>query len=134
MRALLPIVFAVIAAACAGPAASPTAPSLTPAAPASPTSPTTPPLSVQLSDFKIEPSQIDAPAGTVVLSVTSSGPTPHNLTVRDQADAVVFASVDLSAGESDVVEGTLAPGEYELFCSFAGHESLGMRASLTVTE
>ena len=127
MRVLLPILFALIAVACAGPAATPTP------APPTPSSPTPAPLSVELSDFKIDPVQLEATAGVVVLSVTSSGPTPHNLTVRDQDDAVVLASDDLSAGEADVVEGALASGQYVLFCSFAGHESLGMRATFTVT-
>src|SRR5918993_4277191 len=114
MRVLLPILFALIAVACAGPAATPTP---APRTPPTPSSPTPAPLSVELSDFKIDPVQLEATAGVVVLSVTSSGPTPHNLTVRDQGDAVVLASDDLSAGEADVVEGALAPGQYELFCS-----------------
>jgi len=39
---------------------------------------------------------------------------------------------DLSTGESETISAELEPGEYTIFCSLAGHESLGMRGSLTV--
>jgi plastocyanin len=92
------------------------------------------PLSATLRDFKIEPSQLSA--GTpLTIAVTSNGPTPHNFTIRDSAGTVIVASTDLRTGETDTVEVPgLAPGEYTFFCSFAGHESLGMRGTFTVTQ
>ena len=102
------------------------------ATPSPSTSATPVSITVTLSDFKIEPSDFSA-AGPLAFAVTSAGPTPHNLTLRDASNTTVAASLDLRTGESDSVEvPALAPGEYTLFCSFAGHESLGMRATLTI--
>ena len=98
------------------------------------TSATSAPLSATVRDFKIEPSQLSASA-PLTIAVTSDGPTPHNFTIRDAAGTVVVASNDLRAGDSDSVEvPDLAPGDYTFFCSFAGHESLGMHGTLTVTQ
>jgi len=95
---------------------------------------TSAPLSATLRDFKIEPNQLSASA-PLMITVTSDGPTPHNFTIRDAADNVVVASNDLRAGDADTVAlPDLAPGDYTFFCSFAGHESLGMHGTLTVTQ
>jgi manganese oxidase len=110
----------LLLAACAGPAASPS-PSAGPA------------IAVALADFMITPTTVTATSGSVTIDVTSHGPTVHNMTIRDAAGQHVANSVDLHAGESDEVTATLAPGQYTIFCSFAGHESLGMHASLAVT-
>jgi plastocyanin len=119
-------------AACAGGSTA------TPAATVGPTvavtDPAAAPVSVTLRDFKIEPSTLTG-TGSMTINVKSDGPTPHNFTVRDTADAVIGASKDLRTGESDTVVLTaLTPGEYTFFCAFAGHESLGMRGTLTITE
>ena len=115
-RIALAVFLAVAAAGCAGNAA------------------TTAPASVTLRDFKIEPSDLTAKA-PFTIAVTSNGPTPHNFTVRDAAGSVVVASADLRTGESDTVEvPALAAGDYTFFCSFAGHESLGMHGTLTVAQ
>ena len=123
---------ALFAAACGGPAASQPAASQ----PASATNtatirPKADAVSVVLVDFKIEPSTMTS--GTMArFDVSNDGPTPHNLTVRGEDDVVIIASPDLREGESGEASGELAPGEYTIFCSFAGHESLGMRGTLTV--
>ena len=90
-------------------------------------------ITINLADFMIDPSELEAAGPTVTLEVTSDGPTPHNLTVRNAAGDVVMATDDLSAGDADTISGELEPGEYTIFCSFAGHESLGMSGTLTVT-
>ena len=90
-------------------------------------------LSVGLADFMIDPSDVEVVATTVTIDVTNDGPTPHNLSVRDADDEVVLATADLGAGEAETISGELEPGEYTIFCALAGHESLGMSATLTVT-
>jgi plastocyanin len=140
MRKLLLTLSLAALAACAGPSnthaptntrtpASPT-PSAEPASAQPSTAGTE--LAVTLRDFEIDPDTLTA-AGTVTFAVTSEGPTPHNFTIRDANDVVVAHSVDLRTGDSDTVEADLAPGEYTFFCAFAGHESLGMHGTLTVT-
>ena len=78
---------------------------------------------------------IDAVGPRVAFQVTNAGPTPHNLTVRDGSGVVLGASVDLSTGEADTLTITFpGPGTYITFCSLPGHESLGIKGTLTVTK
>jgi plastocyanin len=90
-------------------------------------------ITISVADFMIDPSEVEASGPTVSFEVTNDGPTPHNLTVRDESDEVVMATADLSVGESETVSAELEPGTYTIFCSLAGHESLGMSGTLTVT-
>ena len=90
-------------------------------------------LAVSLADFMIDPTEAEITGPTVTISVTSDGPTPHNLTVRDVAGDVVMGTEDLSVGDSETITAELEPGEYTIFCALAGHESLGMSGTLTVT-
>jgi uncharacterized cupredoxin-like copper-binding protein len=90
-------------------------------------------LNVNLADFMIQPSDVEVAGATVTIAVTNDGPTPHNLTVRNEDGDVLMGTPDLSAGDSDTISGQLEPGTYTLFCALAGHESLGMSATLTVT-
>ncbi len=82
------------------------------------------------------PAELTATSGTVAFGVENEGPTPHNLTIRDAADAadaVTAATQDLRRMGSETVSTELTAGEYVFFCSLPGHESLGMRGTLTVT-
>ena len=89
-------------------------------------------LTVTVSDFMIEPSDLAVEGTTVTIDVVNDGPTPHNLSVRDADGEVLMATADLSTGETETITADLAPGEYTIFCSLAGHESLGMSGTLTV--
>ena len=90
-------------------------------------------VAISVADFMIEPADVTAAGPTITFEVTNDGPTPHNFTVRSEADEVVAATADLSAGESETLDAELEPGTYTIFCSLAGHESLGMSGTLTVT-
>jgi uncharacterized cupredoxin-like copper-binding protein len=103
---------------------SATAPAPSPSAPAA--------QRVSLADFTIEPEALVAESSTVAFEVSNDGLTPHNLTVRTAAEDIVARTPDLRRQESASLVAELAPGEYILFCSLAGHESLGMRSSLIV--
>ena len=122
-RFLSPILLLALVA-CSAPAESVAPASEAPAADA---------LAVNLMDFMIDPSELEATGPTVTIEVTSDGPTPHNLTVRDGAGEVVMATADLSAGDTETIAADLEPGDYTILCSLAGHESLGMSGTLTVT-
>lgn len=91
------------------------------------------PLTVTVSDFMIEPSDLAVDGSTVTIDVVTEGPTPHNLSVRDADGEVLMATADLSTGETETITADLEPGEYTIFCSLGGHESLGMSGTLTVT-
>jgi FtsP/CotA-like multicopper oxidase with cupredoxin domain len=86
-------------------------------------------VAVALSEFAITPEEIVVAAGGV-LEVTNDGAAAHNLTVVGEN----IATADLGAGERESLGLTgLAPGEYTVICSIAGHESAGMTGTLRVS-
>lgn len=89
-----------------------------------------PTATVQLSEFKIEPSDITVASGGT-LDVMNMGTGPHNVTIVDTD----IKTPDIAPGESSALALTgLAPGDYTVICSVPGHEPAGMKATLTVTE
>ena len=92
-------------------------------------------VEVSLADFTIVPAVIEATGPTVTFDVSNAGPTPHNLTIRDDAGVILGATPDLSTGETSVVTVTFpVAGSYITFCSLAGHESLGVKGTLVVAD
>lgn len=89
-------------------------------------------LAITVSDFMIDPNDLEVTGSTVAIDVVNDGPTPHNLSVRDAGGEVVMATADLSPGDTETITAELEPGDYTIFCSLAGHESLGMSGTLTV--
>ena len=87
---------------------------------------------IKVLDFKLDPASLSLTGSTIALAVTNAGPTVHNVTVRDAAGTVLFGTADLREGESETVTHAIAPGTYVFFCSLAGHESLGIKGTLTV--
>jgi plastocyanin len=70
----------------------------------------------------------------VTLAVTNAGPTIHDLTIRDSAGQVLGETEDLKSGASETITVDLPVGAYTIFCSLPGHESLGLKGTLTVTK
>ena len=135
---------ALALAACAPPAGQTGAATEAPSAAVGSTAPTpsqttTPGASadataaIVVRDFELDPATVSISGETLGFDVTNEGPTVHNVTVRDAAGSVVLASRDLREGESETVVGAIPPGTYVLFCSLPGHESLGIKGTLTVT-
>ena len=89
---------------------------------------------IALMDFMLDPEDLEVAGPTVTIAVTNDGPTPHNLSIRNDAGETLFATDDLSRGEETTLTGELEPGDYVIFCSLGGHESLGMSGTLTVTD
>lgn len=88
---------------------------------------------IHVLDFTLNPATITLTGTTLSLAVTNDGPTVHNVTIRDAAGTTLFGTADLRAGQSETLVHAIAPGTYVLFCSLAGHESLGVKGTLTVT-
>jgi plastocyanin len=125
-----------VAAQDPSPAASMAPASMAPAsmAPAS-TAPEGAPIVVTLADFMITPATIDAVGSVVTFDVNNQGPTPHNFTVRDSTGTILGATPNLSTGQGQELMVTFpGPGTYIVFCSLPGHESLGVKGTLVVTE
>lgn len=88
---------------------------------------------IHVRDFTLDPGTVSIAGSTVTLAVTNDGPTVHNVKIRDASGAVLFGTQDLREGQSETISGDVAPGSYVLFCSLPGHESLGIKGTLTVT-
>lgn len=88
--------------------------------------------SVHVRDFALDPKDVSV-HGSVSLAVTNDGPTIHNVSIRDASGKVVGATSDLKPGQSETLTVDIPAGTYILFCSLPGHESLGVKGSLTVT-
>ena len=102
------------------------------ASPSPPASPSGQRVQVALTDFQITPAHISVHQGAVVFQVTNRGKTPHNLTLRTPAGSIAGRTPDLAPGRSAALPLDLAAGTYTSFCSLPGHESLGMRETVTV--
>jgi uncharacterized cupredoxin-like copper-binding protein len=84
-------------------------------------------------DFKFDTPDVTVKGEAVSLAVTNAGPTVHDLTIRDDAGKVLGETEDLKPGASETLSVQLAAGTYTIFCSLPGHESLGLKGTLTVT-
>jgi plastocyanin len=89
-------------------------------------------VQVTLTDFQIAPAQVVVHGDLVVFEAANHGQTPHNLTIRNGSGAIVGHTRDLNPGQSATMTLQLAPGTYTTYCALAGHESLGMRGTVTV--
>ena len=84
-------------------------------------------------DFKFDTPDVTVAGTSVSLAVMNAGPTIHDLTIRDAAGKVLGETEDLKAGGSETLTVELPVGKYTIFCSLPGHESLGLKGTLTVT-
>lgn len=92
-------------------------------------------IPVTLADFTVTPADLQATGTTVSFDVVNDGPTPHNLAIRDAAGTLLGTTPDLRQGERATLTLTLpAAGDYVTFCTLPGHESLGLKGTLTVTD
>jgi uncharacterized cupredoxin-like copper-binding protein len=83
-------------------------------------------------DFRFDTPDV-AVQGVVSLAVMNAGPTVHDLTIRDASGKVLGETEDLKPGTSETLTVDLPTGKYTIFCSLPGHESLGLKGTLTVT-
>jgi plastocyanin len=90
-------------------------------------------VTITVMDFMLSKPDISVAGPTVTFVVTNDGPTPHNVAVRDANGTVLMTTRDLKRGETQTVSADIAPGTYTTFCSLPGHESLGVKGTLTVT-
>ncbi len=87
-------------------------------------------VAVTQSEFAFAPSAISVPEGGIV-EITNEGTIAHNFKVREREDE--FATPDIQPGDTASLELTGLPaGDYEVYCSIAGHAEAGMTASLTI--
>ena len=102
----------------------------TPSAPSgSPNAPVTATM-VHLTEFKIEPGQVEATTGAGI-DLMNMGTTAHNLAVQGSD----VASPMIDAGKTGHLDlSSLKPGTYTLVCQVPGHKEAGMTAVLHLKE
>ena len=85
-------------------------------------------MAVVARDLSFTPRAIEAPAGTIPVTLRNDGRIVHNLTI-DELDLQLIAS------PGQTVSGELVdvpPGTYTFYCSVSGHRQAGMEGTLTV--
>jgi uncharacterized cupredoxin-like copper-binding protein len=130
-------VLALAVAAC-GTGAATSAPA-SPAAASAPAASVAPAGSTSVTaiterDFRFDTPDVTVSGSPQSLAVMNAGPTVHDLTIRDAAGTVLGETDDLKSGSSETITVDLPAGAYTIFCSLPGHESLGLRGTLTVTK
>lgn len=87
-------------------------------------------IAIAETEYKLDPAEVTAKAGSVTLDVSNDGGAVHNLEI--EGNDVEEVTDMLDPGDSGSLTVDLAPGEYELYCAIDGHRDLGMEGSLTV--
>ena len=132
---LLPVVPAAAGRQAASPASDGAAaprPTPTPVEEALPagTRPEDRDINVSLTEWKLQPSRMKAPAGQIRFLAEDTGATQHALRIVGQDLDVSTDS--FGPGDSRALTMVLPPGEYQLICPIPGHEQQGMSAALTL--
>jgi FtsP/CotA-like multicopper oxidase with cupredoxin domain len=84
-------------------------------------------IDVTLTEFAIEPSTLDVPAGVpVTFNVANNGSIEHDFTI-DGLDG----TASIAAGTTTTLQvPAFEPGEYKVLCTVPGHEAAGMAATV----
>lgn len=89
-------------------------------------------VSVRLSEWKLELSQLTVPAGDVEFTVTNGGTMVHAFEVEGQGLEKTLEPI--AVGATSTLRLALAPGTYELYCPIGhgAHKKMGMIAHIEV--
>jgi plastocyanin len=91
-------------------------------------------IKVTMTEYKFDPSTVNASSGKVVFYLVNGGTVAHDLIIRDSNNNRVAGSELISAGDTSVFSvDNIAAGTYTYFCDQPGHESSGMKGTLTIT-
>ncbi len=115
------VIVALVLVGC-GTAASPT--------PAGSVAPGT--VLVTTKEYSFTPSTLTAPAGSVTFRITNAGNETHEFEIF-QGETVIDEVEDIVPGISRDLTVTMAAGAYTFVCVLNGHDTLGMKGTLTIT-
>ncbi|MBJ7456428.1 MAG: cupredoxin domain-containing protein [Thermoleophilia bacterium] len=82
--------------------------------------------------LRFSATRLKAPAGSVTLKMTNRDDIGHNIAVRGKKLAKPRLGKIVQTGKVSKVTVNLPAGTYTFYCSVFGHESSGMRGTLTV--
>ncbi|HEX6606765.1 MAG TPA: cupredoxin domain-containing protein [Chloroflexia bacterium] len=86
-----------------------------------------------LREWALDLNQTEVPAGTVRFVVNNQGRFAHNFTIKDANNTVLGKTPTFAADKGpQVVEVTLAPGTYTVYCSLPGHAAQGQQNTIVV--
>ncbi|MSO40445.1 MAG: hypothetical protein EXQ70_00835 [Solirubrobacterales bacterium] len=88
-------------------------------------------LGVRANEWHLILSRGSVDAGELKVQLRNEGEDPHNLHL-ELAGSPSYSFEDLDPGQIADRTLPLTPGTWKLYCSLAGHEDAGMRASLVV--
>jgi uncharacterized cupredoxin-like copper-binding protein len=97
-----------------------------------------PVVRVTLDEYAITPQDVSVPAGRVELVARNVGRLTHNLRVEvrpeepDEQTKPLATTPTAQPGATVRTTVTLRPGTYELRCTLANHDDLGMYGTLVV--
>jgi len=95
-------------------------------------------IGVKLSEYRITPGRIVAPAGKLRLIARNEGILTHNVVVQRVPDdpgeepEALGRTDTLHPGERAETEITLKPGTYRMVCTLGNHDDLGQYGTLIV--
>jgi len=78
--------------------------------------------------LKFDKTDYSAKTGDVKIAYVGDGSLTHTLLIKDKSGFKLQVSHDTKTGTVN-----LTPGSYTLYCDIPGHESAGMKATLTVS-
>lgn len=91
-------------------------------------------IKVTMTEFKFDPSSLSESSGKLVFFLVNGGTVQHDMIIRDSSGNRVAGSELVSAGDSLVFTvDSISAGTYTYFCDQPGHESSGMKGTLTVS-
>lgn len=86
-------------------------------------------IEVTMTDFRMRPQVISAPAGRLTVQVDNAGRLPHNFRIRGIGGTRLKIAT-LLPGERFSRTFRLGKGDWRIFCSIGNHEELGMYGTL----
>ena len=87
-------------------------------------------VGISETEYKLDPADPTAKAGSVTFDVSNNGGVTHALEV--EGNGVEEETDDISPGQSAKLTVDLQPGTYEIYCPIDSHKDMGMEGSLTV--
>jgi plastocyanin len=86
-----------------------------------------------LREWALDLNQTEVSAGTVRFVINNQGRFAHNFTIKDANNNVLGKTPTFSKDKGpQVVEVTLAPGTYTVYCSLPGHAAQGQQNTIVV--
>lgn len=91
------------------------------------------PVTIAMSEFRLEPQRLRLAAGRRVLSIRNEGTVVHRFELRGEGgERRLLLGRPLRPGASQRIVVELAPGDYLIRCIQPRHNTLGEHGTLTV--